>query len=156
MGLRQDIFRDTVSDLHIRELITVKRGTTVRKTAALMRRKHLGCAIIVDDQHKPIGKFTERRLMRLLLDPASTLDDPVEKHSYTDASCVTLDTPVAEMARVMQAKQLRFMCVTDASGTAVGLTGQKGLMEYIAEHFPRQIKAQRMKPFLHMDHREGA
>ena len=46
--------------------------------------------------------------------------------------------------------------VLDDEGRPVGLTGQKGVMEYIAEHFPRQGKVQLMESKLHMDHREGA
>ena len=44
----------------------------------------------------------------------------------------------------------------DDAGRVTGLTGQKGLMEYVAERFPRQIKVQMMSSKLHMNTREGA
>jgi hypothetical protein len=51
---------------------------------------------------------------------------------------------------------IRFLIVVDDRGRLAGLTGQKGLMEYVAEHFPRQVTVQRIgcKPFL--AEREGA
>ena len=39
----------------------------------------------------------------------------------------------------------RFLCVLDEDGrTRVALTGQKGLSEYIADHFPQQVMVQRV------------
>ncbi len=50
----------------------------------------------------------------------------------------------------------RFICVVDDEGKLVGLTGQRGLAEYVSECFPQQVMAQRLggKPWL--DQREGA
>ncbi len=38
-----------------------------RAAVELMRQKKLGCVIVVDGQGRPVGKFTERKLMKLLL-----------------------------------------------------------------------------------------
>ncbi len=56
----------------------------------------------------------------------------------------------------MKIKNVRFLCVVDEDRRVVGLTGQKGLMEYVADHFPRQVMVQRIgcTPFLAT--REGA
>lgn len=156
MGLRKDILQEPVSELDIRELLAVKPDTTIREAAALMREKGLGCAIAVDDQGKPIGKFTERLLMKHLLKDGSRLDIPISQVMYKDANCIREDQPIADMVRLMQTRGLRFICVVDREGRAIGLTGQKGLMEYVAEHFPRQVKVQRMTSKLYMDQREGA
>src|SRR5687767_3512116 len=67
MGLRTNILEEPISELELRDLVAVRRGTSVRAAAEEMRRGKLGCAIVVDDAGKPIGKFTERRLMKLLL-----------------------------------------------------------------------------------------
>ncbi|MEX0774936.1 MAG: CBS domain-containing protein [Phycisphaeraceae bacterium] len=156
MGLQDSIARDTVSELPIREVITLPATCTVRQAMRRMRARRLGCVIAVDEQGKPVGKFTERLLMRLLVNEAGGLDQPIAKFMYADASAVSLSTPLAKLVEQMQSRHLRFMCVVNEQGKAVGLTGQKGLMEYIAEHFPRAVLVQRMKPFLALDEREGA
>lgn len=156
MGLRESMEQDTVSGLALRPVLKVKPTVTLRQAARKMREHGLGCVIAVDSRGKPVGKFTERLLMRALLADARSLDDPIEKHMYPSASPVKLTDTVAEMVRTMQEGQLRFLCVVDARGKAVALTGQKGLMEYIADHFPRQVKVQRFRSKLHMDSREGA
>jgi CBS domain-containing protein len=156
MGLRESILEDTVAKLPLREVIKVRPGTPVRKVAQKMRQKKLGCAILVDDKGKPVGKFTERKLLRAVLEDPANLDQPVEKFSYPSGDPVALTDSIAKMVQVMQARQLRFLSVVDARGRVVALTGQKGLMEYIAEHFPRRVKVERLHSQLSMDDREGA
>jgi CBS domain-containing protein len=156
MGLRENILEETVAKLPLREVIKVRPSTPVREVAKKMRAKHLGCAILVDAKGKPVGKFTERKLMRLLLENPKNLDEPVEKFSYPSGDPVAVTDSIAKMVQVMQSRQLRFLSVVDGQGRVVALTGQKGLMEYIAEHFPRRVKVERLQSKLSMDDREGA
>ncbi len=156
MGLRRNILKDTVADLDIRPVITVRPKTTVREAAARMKEMRLGCVIVVDGKGKPVGKFTERKLMRALLDNPANMRQPVEKFMYPTCDCVALTDPIATLIRTMQARSLRFLCVVDEKGRAVALTGQKGLMEYIADHFPRRVKVQLMDARVFSDQREGA
>lgn len=156
MGLRESILKDPISEIALRELIAVGRKTPVREVADKMRAKRLGCAIIVDRYNKPIGKFTERKLMRLLLENPANIDKPVEQFMYPTANPLGRDEPIARLIDLMQTKSLRFICVTDKKGKAVALTGQKGLMEYIAEQFPRAVKAQQVKGRIFTKDREGA
>ena len=44
----------------------------------------------------------------------------------------------------------------DDQGKLVGLTGQKGLMEYVAEHFPGEVMVQRVGEKPYTQSREGA
>ena len=56
----------------------------------------------------------------------------------------------------MQLKNLRFLCVVDENGQVAGLTGQRGLMEYVAEHFPGEVMVQRIGQPPYLSDREGA
>ncbi len=156
MGLRQDILREPVSELVLRELIALKPGDTVRRAVAKMREKKLGCVVVVDADGRPLGKFTERLLIKLLLAGPQRLEEPVASHMAAVWGTIKLTDPIAKAIRVMQDKSLRFLIVLESDGRAVGLTGQRGLMEYIADHFPRAVKGQTMDSKLYMDQREGA
>ena len=156
MGLRQNILNDRVSDLVLRGLIAVTPKTTVRDTVRQMRSNGLGCAIIVDEDGRPLGKFTERRLICLLAENPERLDDPIDQFLESTWASVNLTDPIAKVIERLQAGGERFVTVTDERGKAVGITGQKGVMEYIADHFPRQVKVQLMESKLYMDEREGA
>ena len=65
-------------------------------------------------------------------------------------------TPIRYVMDLVHDHGARFVCVTDAEGRAVALTGQKGLSEYIADHFPRQVMVQRLGGKPGLAAREGA
>lgn len=156
MGLRQNILTDPVSELNLRKVITVKPETTVREAAAKMREGKLGCVVVMSSEGKPVGIFTERKVMRLILECTKKLDEPVSNHLITTAGPMADDSPIGDMVTKMQVDNLRFLAVENPKEKIVSISGYKGLMEYIAEHFPRQIKVQRMKSKMFMDEREGA
>lgn len=157
MGLREYITHETVADLPLRQALTIKPDAPVRQAIQMMRKEQLGCVFVVDDQGKPLGKFNERQVLKLVRGCVS-LDEPVGEHivKLPDEGLVKMSTPVSEALFSMRQARLRFICVVDDEGKVVALTGQKGLMEYVTEHFPRQVKVQMMSSKLHMNTREGA
>ncbi len=155
MGLQQDILNQPVSQLELRELIAVDRQTTVRQAIGQMQDRKLGCVVIVDQEGRPLGKFTERLLVKLLLDHPDGLDHPVGKHMAEAWAFVQETDPIAVLIDCMKSKKLRFVIVLDGQGRAVAVTGQKGVMEYIVDHFPRQVRAQRMSSEFFSGQREG-
>ena len=155
MGLREDILKEPVTKLLVRDLISVSIDTPARKAAALMRQKGLGCVAVVDQEGKPLGKFTEREFLRLLNEDPAKLDQPV-KECATNVRTVGLNDPITDLLLMMQEHGVRFACVVDEHGKAVGLTGQKGVMQYIGDHFPRLVKAQQMDSKVAIEKREGA
>ena len=156
MGLREDIRREPVSALGLRKVIPMSSSASVREAVAAMRENRRGYVTVQDEAGRPRGMFTERGLIRLLTTDASALDGPVGPHVSTEVPCVKATDSIATLLEVMQRERVRFVCVLDDEGKALGVTGQRGVMEYIADHFPRTVKAQVMDSKLSMDQREGA
>lgn len=156
MGLRENLEQEPISSLDLRELIKVKPADTVAHAVELMRAKRLGCVVVVDDHGRPVGKFTEKRLLALLLKKPAALQDHVSDYMTTPQVALAQTEPIAKVLHAMGAMSRRFVIVLDEDGKAIALTGQKGVMEYIAEHFPRVVKVQMMESKLYMDQREGA
>ena len=80
--------------------------------------------------------------MGLLARSPASLDDPVRSHLAPDWARVNQSDSIAEALEAMKKKRLRFVVVCDDDGRPVALTGQKGVLEYIAEHFPRHVLTQ--------------
>ncbi len=156
MGLRENILSDPISTLELRELLAIEPDQTVRSAVELMREKKLGCVVVIDQNGRPLGKFTEHHLLKLLVSNPKGLDCLIKDEMTAVWAQVNLTDPISKALDAMQEKGLRFVVVIDEQGKAVGLTGQKGMMEYIADHFPRQVKVQMMESKLYMDQREGA
>lgn len=156
MGLKEDILNKPVSRLPLRPAITLGPQTRVRRAMEAMREARLGCVVVVDDLRQPLGKFTERRLMKALVEQPACLEHPIERYMFGREDCVRLSEPILKLVEQMEQRKLRYMIVLNDHGQVTALTGQKGVMEFIAEHFPRQVKVQHMQAKLHMDEREGA
>ena len=156
MGLRENILNEPVSRLELRDVLTVRRKTAVREAVRLMRDNRLGCAIVIDAKNKPVGKFTEHLLTRMLVTDVSSLDQPVDHFMYDSADTISQDQPIQDMMKFMKAKSLRYVCVVDKKGHAIGLAGHKSLVGFIVEHFPRLVKVQRMSSMISMQEAEGA
>jgi CBS domain containing-hemolysin-like protein len=85
-----------------------------------------------------------------------SVNETVVTHAADNWPWVRLSDPITDVLEALETKNIRFICVVDEEGRVAGLTGQKGLMEYVAEHFPGQVMVQRIggTPYLH--EREGA
>ena len=59
MGLFRNITVDQVKDLNLRDPVVVTKDARTCDVVRAMRQKGLGCAVLVDDDQKPIGMFTE-------------------------------------------------------------------------------------------------
>lgn len=155
MKLLQNMNQEPVAQLALRDPVLCRADDSLQAAIDEMRNRKLGCVIVIDDQRKPIGMFTESMLTQLLAQGVAPLDDPLSKHMAERWPWVKQDDPIVDVLEAMQAKNVRFICVVDEEGRVVGLTGQKGLMEYIAEHFPEQVMVQRVGAAPYAE-REGA
>ncbi len=156
MGFREVLEHETVGELPLREAIEVRSGTVLRAAVAVMRSRSLGCAVLVDSSGVPSGIFTEHSLMNALMQDASLDDRPVIEFADPKFLSVTLSEPIAHVWDAIHGDGLRFVCVTDDNGKLIGITGQRGISEYISECFPQQVAVQRLGSTPWMQQREGA
>jgi len=156
MGLRDALINETVGDLELRPIIAVSPDTTVRDCIQRMKAEKLGCVVVVGGDGKPVGKFTERRMMEKMTADPAMIDKPVSESMYDSCNTVQMGTSIADLIHLMDDHQLRFVCVVDDAGQPTALAGQKGVMEFIAEHFPRAVKVQDMGSKVAINEREGA
>lgn len=136
MGVYQRMLDTPVRHLALRDALTVGGEMAVREAATRMRVKGLGCAIVTDRGKKPLGMFTEAMLRHLLVQDHDGLDRPIEQFMADRFPWVELSDPIAMVLEAMQSKNYRFVCVVDDQGRTAALTGQKGLIEFLAEHAP--------------------
>ena len=156
MGLLENMQGEPVSRLSLREPVTASATTRIRDAIERMRERQLGCVIVVDDERVPRGMFTESMLTQMLAKDPDVLDEPLRKHLSAHWPQVTMNDPIVDVLDAMQQHNVRFLSVVDEHGRLAGLTGQKGLMEYVAEHFPGQVMVQRIGGTPYLRQREGA
>ena len=156
MGIEQSLASEPVARLPIREAIQVTSDTIVRSAVAQMRNKQIGCAVVVDDHQRPLGIFTERSMIDVLVNDKSLDSSRVGDHLDADWFTVRKSDTIDRVFRAVQDRGLRFICVTDDAGKLIGITGQRGLSEFFAEHFPQQVMVQHFGSKPAHTAREGA
>lgn len=156
MSLQENLAGETVDKLNLREALTIAPEAKVREAVSTMRNGNLGCVVVVDDEHKPVGLFTEAMLRLAICRNPCCVDASVAEHMATAYPWVATDDTIDTVLESMEAKNHRFVVVVDADHRVVGLTGQKGLMEYVAEHFPEEVMVQRVGTKPYPATREGA
>lgn len=156
MGLYENMMNDPVSELALRQPILVRPTDTIQTAVEKMRQQRLGCVIVVDAEGKPLGIFTESMLTRLVARQQLVPGDRIERHMETNLPSVGLSDAVVNVVDALQTRNIRFLSVLDNEGQVTALTGQKGLMEYVADHYPGQIMVQRVGVPPYSQTREGA
>jgi len=142
MGLYENMLNEPVSRLNLREAITVPPAASIRDAVQVMRKHTLGCVVVIDEEQKPTGIFSEAMLRRMITEDPVAINDSICNRMARQFPKVDVDEPVITVMEAMHAENHRFVVVQDATGQIAGLTGQKGLMEYIADHFPELIMTQ--------------
>lgn len=157
MGLMENIQSEITKDLPWREAVLISEEGTVGSAIEMMRAKEIGCAFVVDDVGRPIGMFTERKLIALLAQGYQDVDElPLHEHLDESWFAANQNDPLHSVIDTIQRRGARFVCVTDDEGCAIAVTGQKGLAEYVADHFPQQVMVQRVGGKPGTETREGA
>ncbi|MEZ6063175.1 MAG: CBS domain-containing protein [Planctomycetaceae bacterium] len=139
MGLMEDLDASTVSQMNLRPPVTISRTATVREAVVAMRAAGLGCVIAVDENEKAVGIFTEGILRHGLSDGASYLDEPLEDQIVARLPWVLPTDSVRMVLEAMEEHNIRFIAVLDENHHVLGITGQKSLMEFVAEYFPHEV-----------------
>ncbi|MEZ5941616.1 MAG: CBS domain-containing protein [Planctomycetaceae bacterium] len=156
MGLQENFRKDTVRQLNLREAVTVSPTVTVRGAVEKMQSAKVGCVIVVDDDGQAVGVYNEAMLRNQLSGSRDFLDHAVSEHMATKFPWTLLTDSVETVLDAMQVNNTRFVVVLDENKKVVGLTGQKGLMEYVAEHFPQEVMVQYVGNRIQNSAREGA
>ncbi len=142
MGLYENMLKEPVSRLNLRDAITGPPELSIRDAVQRMRAGRLGCIFAVDAEQRPVGMFTEAILRNMLATAPAGIDDSLADHMTRQFPRAETGEPILTVMEGMQAENHRFVCVVDDDGRVAGLTGQKGLMEYIADHFPEAVLTQ--------------
>lgn len=102
------------------EVVTVNPGTTMIEALEIMAEKNIG-AMIVLDQGKPVGIFSERDFVReIAREQCLMLKLPVESCMTKELYCVTPSSTIDECMAIMTNKHIRHLPVMEA-GELVGI-----------------------------------
>jgi len=125
-----------VQDLMIRDVVTAKKGISVKQCIDILFKMRIGSIVIVDEDNKIIGIFTERDIIRVIAQDIA-LDTQIENVMTTNVVTVSIDSAFAEARELMRTYRVRRIPVVDSEGKLAGLISIRHIIDEFFEIIPR-------------------
>jgi CBS domain-containing protein len=138
MTLEKNLQQEKVIHLDLNKFTAVKSGTSVRETIDQMREQSHHCAIITDSRSL-IGIFTDRDILRRVVDAPETWDQPVDAVMTPTPFTVNLNDGADLALALMDEKHFRNVPVINDEGQVIGNLTHYAIIKYLADHFPESI-----------------
>jgi len=126
----------TIGAIRTREVVTVRRDTSVAEAARLMRNGHVGDVVIVDDldgRQVPCGIVTDRDIVVGVVAKGLDADSvSVGEIMAPDLATGRERDSVARTIDVMREKGVRRLPIVDARGGLIGIVSLDDLFAFLA------------------------
>lgn len=154
MDLARNLKSETVSRLYPTQPWSVQPTQSIAEAVKLMRDKRVGC-VLVCEQRRIVGIFTERDLVRRVLASGESLEKPVAQCMTSNPITVHPKDPIAMAIKRMQKGGYRHLPVV-IDEKPVGILSVKRIVHYLVEHFPAKVYNLPPHPTPIQPQREGA
>jgi signal-transduction protein with cAMP-binding, CBS, and nucleotidyltransferase domain len=136
--------------------VAVPRHASIADAARVMRETGTGC-VLVEEHGKLVGILTERDILHKLVgtgyDPATT---GVSGVMTANPESLTPDDPIAFALQRMSVGGYRHIPLVDEQEHPVGILSVKDVVDFLVEHFPREVLNIPPEPGRHARTPEGA
>ena len=126
-----------VAEICVRAVVTCRRDTSALDLAALMRERHVGAVVVVDEGESgpiPVGVVTDRDLVVEVM--AAGVDPAILRVGdliVTDLETVAAEELVFDALWHMRRKGIRRLPVVDGQGRLFGVLSADDLTRFLAE-----------------------
>jgi len=97
-----------------RQIYTISKDQSVRQALILMSEKNIGAIIIVDNNHFPIGIFSERDYARkVILKGKSSKDTLLDEVMTKELITITRDYKIDQCMEIMSEKKIRHLPILE-------------------------------------------
>jgi arabinose-5-phosphate isomerase len=117
-----DIMRTDTS----KRLIKITPDTSVKETILAMTKGRSGCAVIIDEQEKLLGIFTDGDFRRNASDLA-ILDSPVKKFMVKNPITVYSDQMAVNVLKLIESEKVDDIVVIDRDSKVIGIVDGQDL-----------------------------
>jgi CBS domain-containing protein len=106
---------ELVAGAMTREVVLVGPGHTLREVAAVMAKRNVGAAVVLDGESSGIGIITERDILRSIAAGENPDIETAHDHQTTDVVYATPSWSLGEAANAMMRGGFRHLIVLDGS-----------------------------------------
>ncbi len=125
-----------VRDLMIEDVVTAKKDISVKQCIDILFKMHIASIVIIDEDRKIIGIFTEHDIIRVIAQDIA-LNTLLEDVMTTNVVTVSIDSTFAEAKELMRTYRIRRIPVVDSEGKLAGLISFRHIIDELFEIIPR-------------------
>lgn len=138
MNLRNALTEVTVADAGYQEDSCIGATRSVREAVEYMRTQHTGTVLVVEEG-RLVGIFTERDLLVRVIGAGASLDDPLRQHCTKKPTSIRAHVTLGQALGVMARGRFRNLPVLDDAGHPLGYLSLKRALQYVAECMPGTV-----------------
>jgi CBS domain-containing protein len=122
----------TVSDLMVKDVLTVEPSDTIGEAAEKMDAANVGAVVVVEDMVRIVGIVTERDLMRAVAQRVRAAEARVRQWMTLDPVTIEPDMSIEDAAQLMFDNNFRHLPVVK-DGRPVGIVSLRLLSRWAFE-----------------------
>lgn len=155
MSIAAKLSEVKIRHLPLRPPAMVERHASVTETVEVMKASHLGCALVCE-KGRLVGLFTERDLLNKVIGEPVGYEMKIEQVMTVNPARLSLEDSVIAAMRLMEEGDYRNIPLVDQDERAAGVVTVRDLVNYFAEHFPKEALNLPPDTAQTMRHAEGA
>lgn len=122
---------DSVGEIMTKDVVTVAPEDTVETAVRAMVTNDIGSAVVVRGDNA-VGVFTERDLLRHILDRPDVLQRPVGEVMACPVISTTPDAAIVDAFGLITARNIRRLPIIDG-GRLVGIVTERDLLRWVRD-----------------------
>jgi CBS domain-containing protein len=107
--------------------VSVSPATSIRGVIETMVAGHLGSMIVIDEEEKPIGIFTQSDVLKRIVLPGVSLDEPISKVMSADPHTLSIALNAYDAALAMAMHGVRHVLAVDEGGRLKAVISERDL-----------------------------
>jgi len=123
-----DVFK--IKDIMCKKVVTAKENMPIWEAIKLLDDRHIGSLVIVDDENRCIGIFTERDAVRAV-GQRMNLEEPLNKVMSTHVATISLEASFDDAKALLLSHRIRHLPVIDNEGKLIGLFSFRAFMDEV-------------------------
>jgi len=118
---------NTLDNIVERRVVTCSRKNSLRDATKLMHQRHCS-SIIITENNKPIGIWTEADALKVNIHQLSTFDHEIEQFMSTEVITINVTASLNDATLELKRNNVRHLVVIDDESTLVGVLSQSDVV----------------------------
>ena len=123
----QQTMNSPLASIVKRAPVSVSPETTIRSVIETMVAGHLGSMIVTDQEEKPVGIFTQSDVLKRVVLPGVSLDEPIAKAMSVDPHTLSIALNAYDAALAMAMHGVRHVLAVDEGGRLKAVISERDL-----------------------------